>query len=64
MDASPMKVNWNFDTANMRDNFTIGGYINNLPANDINPFIKPYMNITATGTITSLNFDFKGTMIL
>ncbi|MFC4686041.1 hypothetical protein ACFO4P_03735 [Epilithonimonas pallida] len=60
MDASPMKVNWNFDTANMRDNFTIGGYINNLPANDINPFIKPYMNITATGTITSLNFDFKG----
>ncbi|GGG45742.1 hypothetical protein [Epilithonimonas arachidiradicis] len=60
MDASPMKVNWNFDTANMRDNFTIGGYINHLPANDINPFIKPYMNITATGTITGLNFDFKG----
>lgn len=60
MGISPMKVNWNFDTANMRDNFTIGGYINNLPANDINPFIKPYMNITATGTITSLNYDFKG----
>ncbi|TDX84701.1 hypothetical protein [Epilithonimonas xixisoli] len=60
MGVSPMKVNWNFDTANMRDNFTIGGYINNLPANDINPFIKPYMNITATGTITSLNYDFKG----
>ena len=60
MGVSPMKVNWNFDTANMRDQFTIGGYINNLPANDINPFIKPYMNITATGTITSLNYDFKG----
>ncbi|UQB67801.1 hypothetical protein [Epilithonimonas zeae] len=60
MGVSPMKVNWNFDTGNMRDQFTIGGYINNLPANDINPFIKPYMNITATGTITSLNYDFKG----
>lgn len=60
MDASPMLVNWNFDTADMRDNFTIGGYINNLPAVEITPFIKPYMNITATGTITSLNYNFKG----
>ena len=60
MGVSPMKVNWNFDTSDLRDNFTIGGYINDLPANNINPFIKPYMNITATGTITSLNYDFKG----
>lgn len=60
MGVSPMKVNWNFDTANMRDQFTIAGYIKNLPANDINPFIKPYMNITATGTFTGINFDFKG----
>ena len=60
MDASPMKVNWDFDTANMRDDFTIRGSIGTLPAEDITPFIKPYMNITATGTITSLAFDFKG----
>ncbi len=60
MDVSPMKVNWNFDTANLRDAFIIAGYIRNLPASDINPFIKPYMNITATGLITGLNFDFKG----
>ncbi|KFC23558.1 AsmA family protein [Epilithonimonas lactis] len=60
MGVSPMKVNWNFDTSDLRDNFTIGGYINDLPANDINPFIKPYMNITATGTITSLDYNFKG----
>ncbi|WP_027382808.1 AsmA family protein [Epilithonimonas caeni] len=60
MDVSPMKVNWNFNTADMRDNFTIGGSIHNLPAVDINPFIKPYLNVSATGTITSLNFDFKG----
>lgn len=60
MDASPMLVNWNFDTANLRDQFTISGYIKDLPAVDITPFIKPYMNITATGTITSLNYDFRG----
>ncbi|SHK27821.1 AsmA family protein [Epilithonimonas mollis] len=60
MDVSPMKVNWNFDTANLRDQFTIAGYINSLPADDINPFIKPYMNVTATGTINSLRFDFRG----
>lgn len=60
MDASPMQVNWNFDTANRHDDFTIKGSIGKLPAADITPFIKPYMNITATGTITSLNFDFRG----
>lgn len=60
MDVSPMKVNWNFNTADMRDNFTIAGSINDLPAVDINPFIKPYLNVSATGTITSLNFDFRG----
>jgi len=60
MGVSPMKVNWNFNTSDLRDNFTIGGFINDLPAVNITPFIKPYMNITATGTITSLNYDFKG----
>lgn len=60
MDASPMQVNWNFDTANRHDDFTIKGSIGKLPAADITPFIKPYMNITATGTITNLNFNFRG----
>lgn len=60
MDVSPMKVNWNFDTANMHDTFTIAGSINDLPAVDINSFIKPYLNVSATGTIKSLYFDFKG----
>jgi hypothetical protein len=60
MDASPMQVNWNFDTANRHDDFTIKGSIGKLPAADITPFIKPYMNITATGTISSLNFNFRG----
>ncbi len=60
MNVSPMQVNWKFDTADLRDNFTIAGNINDLPAVDINPFIKPYLHVTATGRITKLNFDFRG----
>ncbi|RRQ47355.1 hypothetical protein [Chryseobacterium sp. SC28] len=60
MDSSPMLVDWKFDTADLQDNFTIGGYIKDLPAPDISPFIKPYLHITATGKITSLSYDFKG----
>lgn len=59
-DASVMNINWNFDTADLHDNFTISGNISELPADKITPFIKPYMNITATGMFTRLDFDFKG----
>ena len=61
MNASPMNVKWNFDTANMNDAFTISGNIANLPASHINPFIEPYLKIQATGLISDLIFNFKGT---
>lgn len=59
-DSSAMTVRWNFDTADLHDNFTIAGNISELPAEKITPFVKPYMNITATGMFTRLDFDFKG----
>lgn len=61
MSASPMKVNWSFDTANMNDAFAISGNISDLPASRINPFIEPYLKVRATGLISDLIFDFKGT---
>lgn len=61
MNASPMKVNWSFDTANMNDAFAISGNISDLPASRINPFIEPYLKVRATGLISDLIFDFKGT---
>lgn len=61
MNASPMNVKWNFDTANMNDAFTISGNIADLPASRINPFIEPYLKIQATGLISDLIFNFKGT---
>ncbi|KIA90064.1 hypothetical protein [Kaistella jeonii] len=61
MNASPMNVKWSFDTANLNDAFSISGNVADLPAARINPFIEPYLKITATGLISDLIFNFKGT---
>lgn len=61
MNLAPLAVNWGFDVANTNDVFTISGRAANLPANGINPFIKPYLHVMATsGTIQEMLFNFKG----
>jgi len=60
MDQGPLSVNWNFDVANTNDVFSISGRAANLPAAEINPFIRPYLHVTATGTIQEMLFNFKG----
>ena len=61
MNLSPLSVNWNFDVADNNDNFTIAGKTTSLPASGINPFIRPYLHVTATaGTIQEMLFNFKG----
>ncbi len=61
MNLSPLSVNWNFDVADQKDNFAISGKTSNLPASGINPFIRPYLHVTATaGTIQEMLFNFKG----
>lgn len=61
MNLAPLSVNWGFDVANTNDVFTISGRAANLPANGINPFIKPYLHVMATqGTIQEMLFNFRG----
>lgn len=61
MNLSPLSVNWNFDVADQSDKFAISGKTSNLPASGINPFIRPYLHVTATaGTIQEMLFNFKG----
>ncbi|UTX47200.1 hypothetical protein [Chryseobacterium sp. MA9] len=61
MNLSPLSVNWNFDVADNNDSFAISGKTTNLPASGINPFIRPYLHVTATaGTIQEMLFNFKG----
>lgn len=61
MNLAPLSVNWNFDVADQNDAFSISGKTSNLPASGINPFIRPYLHVTATsGTIQEMLFNFKG----
>ncbi|WP_294300964.1 hypothetical protein [uncultured Chryseobacterium sp.] len=60
MNLAPLAVNWNFDVADQRDVFNILGRTTNLPARGINPFIRPYLHVTATGTIQEMLFNFRG----
>jgi gas vesicle protein len=60
MNLAPLSVNWNFDVADQRDIFAISGRALNLPAEGINPFIRPYLHVTATGTIQEMLFNFRG----
>jgi len=61
MNLAPLSVNWNFDVADQNDGFAISGKTSNLPASGINPFIRPYLHVTATsGTIQEMLFSFKG----
>ncbi len=60
MKLAPLSVNWNFDVADPKDAFQISGRTVNLPAEGINPFIRPYLHVTATGTIQEMLFNFRG----
>ncbi|WP_027378738.1 hypothetical protein [Chryseobacterium daeguense] len=60
MNLAPLAVNWNFDVADQRDIFNISGRTLNLPAAGINPFMRPYLHVTATGTIQEMLFNFNG----
>ena len=60
MNVAPMKVNWSFDTANLQDDFSISGQINDLPAESINAFVTPYSHKKVEGNIHEVRFNFKG----
>ena len=60
MNVAPMKVNWSFDTANLQDDFSISGQINDLPAESINAFVTPYSHKKVEGSIHEVRFNFKG----
>lgn len=60
MNLAPLSVNWNFDVADHGDRFAISGRTTNLPATGINPFIRPYLHVTATGTIQEMLCNFRG----
>ena len=61
MNVAPMKVNWSFDTANLQDDFSISGQINDLPAESINAFVTPYSHKKVEGIFTKCDLISKET---
>ncbi|MCM8568770.1 hypothetical protein NE848_05235 [Gramella jeungdoensis] len=60
MKVAPLKVNIQFDVSNIYDRFQVSGEMGRLPAEPMNKFLKPAMNILAEGEILSMYFNFSG----
>lgn len=53
-------VSWNFDVKDPSDKFAIKGNIQKLSAENVNLFVRPYLNVTLDGQIDYLKFDYYG----
>lgn len=59
-ESAKTNVVWKFDVMNLQDEFTIKGNIQKLSAENVNLFVRPYLNITLDGNIEYLKFDYYG----
>lgn len=60
MNASPMKVDWSWNSLDKRDGFNIKGSILNFDTNQLSPFTRPYVNATTKGVFDKVYFNFTG----
>lgn len=60
MKQANVNVLWTFNILNKSDAFNIQGTVKNLPAEAMNPFLKPYLNVSGTGIIDEVDFNFNG----
>ena len=60
MNSATLSAQWSFNIMNTSDAFHIKGTILHFPALAMNPFLKPYMNASASGTIDKMQFNFNG----
>lgn len=60
MSSGKLSAIWKFNPLNKTDSFTVQGIINQFPAEKIDPFIKPYLNISVQGNIKKVSFDYNG----
>lgn len=60
MGEAPLKVDWEFDVRNIREEFTMSGNLGAVSGEGINSFLKPALNVEASGGIESLAFNFQG----
>lgn len=60
MQQGDLVASWQFDIMDRSDKFNINGDLKNFPAPAMNPFLKPYMKVQASGKIDHMAFNFNG----
>lgn len=60
MNAAPLNVQWSFNILNTSDKFNIKGTIVDFPSDAMQPFLKPYLNVSTSGKIDLVEFNFNG----
>jgi hypothetical protein len=60
MGATPLKTVWSFNIMNKNDAFTFKGNMGAIKTEVTNAILKPLMNISTTGTIKSVMFNYSG----
>ncbi len=58
--TAPTTATWKFDVKDLDDKFTIAGNIQKLSVDNVNLFVRPYLNVTLDGKIDYLKFDYYG----
>ncbi|WP_128331471.1 hypothetical protein [Apibacter sp. HY039] len=60
MEQAIFNAEWTFNISDPENKFRVKGYIDDLPAEQVNPFIKPYLHASAEGIFKKVSFDFYG----
>ncbi len=60
MQQGDLVASWQFDIMDKSDKFNINGDLKNFPAPAMNPFLKPYLKVQASGKIDRMSFNFSG----
>lgn len=60
MNAAPLDVDWTFNVMDKSDGFSIKGVMTHLDAENMARFTKPYMNVSVTGVLDKVRFNFNG----
>lgn len=60
MKNTPITIDWMFSVKDPSDAFAFKGEINNLAGQDLNPFLKPNLNIEFDGDLDKIYFTIDG----
>lgn len=60
MKQGDLKTSWQFDIMDRNEKFNINGTLTNFPAPAMNPFLKPYLQVSTEGNIDEMIFNFSG----